>query len=109
MVYTLMKELVPMFDKTIATFMLGNHDEYRKNGKLYTSFGDNKDVMLLEELVEIFKESPDYKKKIDFLVPENDLSMTFELQDTIITLYHMEHQMYYGWDKSSKQNLRIGY
>ena len=51
--------------------------------------------MLLEELAEIFKESPDYKKKIDFLVPENDLSMTFELQDTIITL-HWRHQMCIG-------------
>jgi predicted phosphodiesterase len=95
MVYTLMKELVPMFDKTIAAFIAGNHGEYRKNGKAYTSFGDNKDVMLLEELAEIFKESPDYKKKIDFLVPENDLSMTFELQDTIITLAH-GHQMRSG-------------
>ena len=64
--------------------------------------------MLLEELAEIFKESPDYKKKIDFLVPENDLSMTFELQDTIITLLCGISNVW-RWDKSSSENLRIGY
>ena len=62
--------------------------------------------MLLEELIEIFKESPDFKNKIDFLVPENDLSMTFELQDTIITLAH-GHQMR-AVGLIIKLNLRIG-
>ena len=106
MVYTLMKELVPMFDKTIA-FIAGNHANIVRMVKAYTSFIDNKDVMLLEELVEIFKESPDYKKKIDFLVPENDLSMTFELQDTIITLHHVGIKCV-AVGQIIKQNLRIG-
>ena len=85
MIYTMIKELTPMFDKATVAFCAGNHGEYRKNGKAFTSFGDNKDIMLGEELSEIFKESPAFKKKIDFLMPDDELGLTFEKFDTVIS------------------------
>ena len=45
-------------------------ENHRKNGKAYTTFADNKDVMLAEELQEIFKESPAYSKSLDFIIPD---------------------------------------
>jgi predicted phosphodiesterase len=97
----MIKELTPMFDKGTVAFIAGNHGEQRKNGKSYTTFGDNKDVMLGEELSEIFKESPAFKKKLDFIIPENDLSLTFEMYDTVITLAH-GHQMRRGTNHQAK-------
>jgi len=95
MIYTMIKEIVPMFDKGLVAFCGGNHGENRKNGKAYTTFGDNRDVMLGEELAEIFKESPAFKNKIDFIMPENELTITFEISNVVLSLVH-GHQMRVG-------------
>ena len=101
MIYTLIKEITPMFDKGTVAFCAGNHAEPRKNGKAYTNFGDNRDIMLGEELAEIFKESPAFKKKLDFIMPEDDLGLTFEKFDTVISLFH-GHQMRRGTNHQAK-------
>ena len=92
MIYTLIKEIMPLFSKGLVCFIGGNHGENRKNGKAYTTFADNKDVMLAEELQEIFKESPAYNKILDFIIPDNELHLTIEVSDTILLLLH-GHQM----------------
>ena len=92
MIYTLIKEIMPLFSKGLVCFIGGNHGENRKNGKAYTTFADNKDVMLAEELQEIFHESADYKKSLDFIIPESELFMTIEVSDTVLLLLH-GHQM----------------
>ena len=83
---------MPLFSKGLVCFIGGNHGENRKNGKAYTTFADNKDVMLAEELQEIFKESPAYSKNLDFIIPENELHLTIEISDVAILLLH-GHQM----------------
>ena len=92
MIYTLIKEIMPLFSKGLVCFIGGNHGENRKNGKAYTTFADNKDVMLAEELQEIFKESTAYNKSLDFIIPDNELHLTIEVSDTILLLLH-GHQM----------------
>jgi hypothetical protein len=88
MAYQGIKELAPLFDKTLVAFIGGNHGETRKDGKAFTTFGDNKDVMLAEELQEIFKEAPAFKDKVKFIIPENDLHLTFDCSDTVLTIIH---------------------
>jgi predicted phosphodiesterase len=92
MIYTLIKEIMPLFSKGLVCFIGGNHGENRKNGKAYTTFADNKDVMLAEELQEIFQESADYKKSLDFIIPDSELFMTIEISNTVLLLLH-GHQM----------------
>ena len=92
MIYTLIKEIMPLFSKGLVCFIGGNHGENRKNGKAYTTFADNKDVMLAEELQEIFKESTAYNKSLDFIIPDNELHLTIEVSDVAILLLH-GHQM----------------
>ena len=79
MAYTALKELVPIFDKTVVSFIAGNHGEPRNSGKSFTTFSDNRDIMLGEELAEIFKEAPAYKDKIDFIMPDS-LSITLDIR-----------------------------
>jgi len=92
MIYTMIKEIMPLFNKGVVCFVGGNHGENRKNGKSYTTFADNKDVMLAEELQEIFQESPAYKNKLDFIIPDSELDLTIEISDTVLLLLH-GHQM----------------
>jgi predicted phosphodiesterase len=92
MIYTLIKEIMPLFSKGLVCFIGGNHGENRKNGKAYTTFADNKDVMLAEELQEIFHESKDYKKTLDFIIPDSELHVTIDVSDTVLLLLH-GHQM----------------
>ena len=100
MAYTALKELVPMFDKTVVSFIAGNHGEPRNYGKSFTTFSDNRDIMLGEELAEIFKEAPAYKDKIDFIMPDS-LSITLDISDTVVTLVH-GHQMRGGGNPQAK-------
>ena len=65
----------------------GNHGENRKNGKAFTTFGDNFDVAIFDEAAEIFQENPAYKH-VKFVIPENDLWLTLDVSDTIIGLAH---------------------
>ena len=62
-------------------------EKNRKNGKAITTFADNKDVMLAEELQEIFKESPAYKDILDFIIPDNELSLTLEISGVVLQFY----------------------
>jgi len=102
MIYRLIKETLPLFDKGLVAFIAGNHSENRKGNKAYTTFGDSKDVMLAEELQEIFKEAPAYKDKLEFMIPENELSLTFEISDTVVSMIH-GHQLRSGINAQAKQ------
>jgi predicted phosphodiesterase len=101
MIYTLIKEVMPLFKRGLVAFAGGNHGENRKNGKAFTTFGDNKDVMLAEELQEIFKEAPAYKDILDFIIPENELSLTFDVSGVVISILH-GHQMRSGANSQAK-------
>jgi predicted phosphodiesterase len=101
MIYTLIKEIMPLFKRGLVAFAGGNHGEKRQNGKAYTTFGDNKDVMLAEELQEIFKEAPAYKDILDFIIPENELSLTFDVSGVVVSILH-GHQMRSGANSQAK-------
>ena len=101
MIYTLIKEIMPLFKRGLVAFAGGNHGEKRKNGKAFTTFGDNKDVMLAEELQEIFKEAPAYKDILDFIIPENELSLTFDVSGVVLSILH-GHQMRSGANSQAK-------
>jgi len=88
MMFYALKELIPLFDETLVCFIGGNHGEFRTGSKSNTSFGDNKDVMLAEELYDIFKSNPIYEDRIKFVIPENELSMTLDINGTVCSLIH---------------------
>ena len=81
------KTWAPLFKNTVVACVPGNHGENRKNGKAFTSFGDNFDVSLFDEAQEILSENPAFKK-VKFIIPENDLWITLDVSGTIIGLAH---------------------
>ena len=82
-----LKEWAPLFKNVVVACVPGNHGENRKNGKAFTTFGDNFDVAIFDEAAEIFQENPAYKH-VKFVIPENDLWLTLDVSDTIIGLAH---------------------
>jgi len=101
MLYKLIKELMPLFDSGLVAFIGGNHGESRKKGKAFTTFGDNRDLQLAEELQEIFREAPAYKNNLKFIIPENKLSLTFTVSGVTISQVH-GHQMRSGVNAQAK-------
>lgn len=66
----------------------GNHGENRKNGKAFTTLGDNDDVALVESVAEIFGANPEAFGHIRFAIPKEELSLTLEVNGKIIGITH---------------------
>jgi predicted phosphodiesterase len=66
----------------------GNHGENRKNGKSFTTLGDNDDVALVESVAEIFQANPEAYGHIKFAIPGDELSLTLEVHGKIIGITH---------------------
>jgi predicted phosphodiesterase len=75
-------------DKLLILSVPGNHGENRKGGKAYTTFGDNDDVAVFEQLSDILKENPDRYGHVKFVTPYNDLSVTIDIDGTVIGFIH---------------------
>lgn len=66
----------------------GNHGENRKDGKAFTSFADNSDVAVFEEVAEILAENEERYGHVEFLIPNDELNVTIQVGDTILGLTH---------------------
>ena len=66
----------------------GNHGENRKNGKAFTTLGDNDDVALVESVAEIFAANPEVYGHVSFAIPKDELSLTLEVHGKIIGITH---------------------
>lgn len=66
----------------------GNHGENRHNGKTFTTFGDNDDVAVVEQIAEAFQLSEKFSN-VTFSFPERErLSLTVEVLGWIVGLTH---------------------
>jgi len=65
----------------------GNHGENRQGGKAYTSYSDNDDLALVEQIAEAFSLAG--KTNVTFSLPQKErLSLTVEVQGYIVGLTH---------------------
>ena len=56
----------------------GNHGENRKDGKAYTTFGDNDDVAWVEQVAEACATNPAAYGHVTFLIPREQLTLTVQ-------------------------------
>ncbi len=56
----------------------GNHGEYRKDGKSFTTFGDNDDVAWVEQVAEACATNPAAYGSVQFLIPREQLTLTVQ-------------------------------
>lgn len=76
------------FKNVIVSAVPGNHGENRLDGKAFTDVGDNDDVAIFEVLAEILHENPEAYGHVEFRIPENELSVTFNLSGVNIGFTH---------------------
>lgn len=87
LVLAYVKRLAPMFGRVVLACVPGNHGENRKNGKAFTTFGDNDDVALFEQVAEILQENEAYSH-VTYAIPGDDLTITLDVAGTVITFAH---------------------
>lgn len=67
-----------LFNDVVVTCVPGNHGESRLAGKMYTTYGDNFDVSVFENIAEIFDANPAVFGHVKFLIPEDDICVVLE-------------------------------
>lgn len=98
----------------IVAAIPGNHGENRNSvgggGKAFTTFGDNDDVAVFEQVAEIIGANSAYNH-VRFAFPKNTLTMTLDVCGTIVGLAH-GHQVKGGvqtwWAKQALGMQPIG-
>lgn len=78
----------PEFERVVVAAVGGNHGENRKDSKAYTSFGDNADVEVVEQVAEIMAANPAAYGHVSFAIPDDQLTLTLDVAGTIIGLAH---------------------
>lgn len=107
----LVRLLADETDKLLILSVPGNHGEHRKKGKAFTNFGDNDDVAVFEQLSDILQENPDRFGHVKFVTPYNDLSVTIDVEGTVVGFIHghqarstardgLSHTKIWGWWKN---------
>mgnify|MGYP002622784551 FL=1 len=93
--------LAPLFADVLIICAAGNHGERRTNGKANTSFGDNADLELFENVSEIFSRSEAFKH-VKWIIPDNSLTLSVQvLPKTVLSIAH-GHQCRYGQNAQAK-------
>ena len=93
--------LAPLFADVLIICSAGNHGERRQNGRANTTFGDNADLELFENVSEIFNKSQAFKH-VKWIIPENSLTLSVQvLPNTVLSIAH-GHQCRSGQNAQAK-------
>jgi predicted phosphodiesterase len=78
-----------LFDKVVVVAVAGNHGENRGgSGKAFTTFGDNDDLAVVEQVAEILASNPEAYGHVEFVLPKDHLTITVEIAGWILGLTH---------------------
>lgn len=78
----------PLFPHIHVLAVPGNHGENRRDGKAFTSFGDNDDVAIYEQIADAFKLNKKAFGHISFQIPDDELTATYDCDGAVIGLAH---------------------
>ena len=66
----------------------GNHGQHRKGGKAFTTFEDNDDVAVFEQVAEILGANPDAFGHVSWVLPDGDMTITLDICGTVVAFAH---------------------
>jgi predicted phosphodiesterase len=66
----------------------GNHGENRKGGRSFTTFEDNDDLAVFEQVAEIVGANPDAFGNISWVIPDGDMTLTLDVCGTVVAFAH---------------------
>ena len=88
MLTKLLTRWAPLAPRVVVACVPGNHGENRKNGKAFTSFEDNADLAVFDQLQEILAQNEDVFGHVSFVIPSGDMSCTLDVCGTIVAFAH---------------------
>ena len=83
----LLEQWAPLVPNLLVACVPGNHGENRRNGKAFTTFGDNDDLAVFEQLADICTASPALDH-IRFVIPRDELTVTLDIHGRILGVAH---------------------
>lgn len=78
---------VPLVDRVVVTGVGGNHGEQRKDGKAFTTFSDNTDLLVLD-MMRRYQERDRLWSNVQVWIPEDPLSLCVELSGAKLGAVH---------------------
>lgn len=78
----------PLVERLVMAAVGGNHGEHRKDGKAFTTFGDNDDVAVFEQAAEIIGANSAAYPNVSWVIPDQDLTLTLDIMGTIVGIAH---------------------
>jgi hypothetical protein len=66
----------------------GNHGEFKKSGKIFTTVGDNDDIAIFETISEILSANAEAYGHVEFFIPEDELGITIDISGQRVAFYH---------------------
>lgn len=106
-----------LFDRVVVAGVAGNHGENRKEGKAFTTFGDNDDVAVLEQVSEVLAGNPDAFGHVSFVIPDQELTLALDVSGTVIGLSHghqagsgatVQKKLWEWWEGQSMGRAPVG-
>ena len=74
--------------RIVVAAVPGNHGENRKGGKSYTTFEDNDDLGVFEQVQEILGHNADAYGQISWVIPDGDMTITLDVCGTVVAFAH---------------------
>lgn len=100
LLYRLIELLARLFPRVIVIGVPGNHGENRKDGKAFTSPGDNDDLAVFDQLYDVCSVNPAFDH-VTFVIPREEMSVTLDIRGTVVNFSH-GHQMARGGNPYAK-------
>lgn len=74
--------------EVVVVPVAGNHGENRRDGKAFTSWGDNDDVAVFEQAAEIFSANAEAYGHVRWLIPEDGLTASLDVYGHVVAFAH---------------------
>jgi predicted phosphodiesterase len=66
----------------------GNHGENRRGGKSFTTFEDNDDLAVFEQVAEILSHNAEAYQNVSWVIPDGDMTLTLDVCGTVVAFAH---------------------
>lgn len=74
--------------QVVVAAVPGNHGERRRDGKAYTTFEDNVDLAVVEQVGEILAQNPDAYGHVRVALADGDMTLVLDVAGTVIGFAH---------------------
>ena len=84
----MLSEWSKLAPRVVVGCVPGNHGENRRGGKAYTTFEDNDDLAVFEQVQEILGSNPDVYGHLSWVIPDGDMTITLDICGTVVSFAH---------------------